>query len=108
MEESFTLEDIEQCEIDEIASTPNTDSITVCLCRGVCLWKSGRNACPCKSRGQFCSSACYEENQICLNNLQSLETDSSESDSSEGELEVAITMPSIVYVYFYWLNITES
>ena len=88
MEESFTLEDIEQREMDEIASTPNTDSITVCLCRGVCLRESGRNACPCKSCGQFCSSACHEENQICLTNLQSVETDSSESDSSEGDLEV--------------------
>ena len=66
----------------------NTDSITVCLCRGVCLQKSGHNACLCKSRGQLCSSPCHEENQICLNNLQLLETDSSESDSSEGGLEV--------------------
>ena len=72
MEESFTLEDIEQCEMDEIASTPNTDSITVCLCRGVCLRESGRNACPCKNCGQFCSSACHEENKICLNNPRSL------------------------------------
>ena len=48
MDESFiTLEDIEQCEIEDIVSMPNTDSISVCLCRGVCLRESGRNACPC-------------------------------------------------------------
>jgi hypothetical protein len=66
MDESFTLEAIEQSEIEEAALIPNVDNITVCTCRGVCLRESGRNACPCKSLGQFCSSACHGDNATYL------------------------------------------
>lgn len=88
MDESFTLEEIEQSELEQAALIPNTDNITVCSCKGICLREVGRNACPCRSRGQYCSSACHGDNTICINNRRALESDSSTSDPSEYEAEV--------------------
>ena len=92
MDESFTLEEIEQSELEQAALIPNTDNITTCSCKGICLREVGRNACPCRSRGQYCSSACHGDNAICINNLQALESDSSTSDPSEYEAEVRTHM----------------
>ena len=81
MDESFTTSDeIEQSKIEEIAEIPNADkNMTVCSCRGMCTREKGRNACPCKGIGQYCSSVCHPDENTCFNrrNLE-IETDSSE------------------------------
>ena len=84
MDESFTLDDIEQGEIEQAAQVPNTDNISVGHCRGICLRESGRNACPCKSISQYCLSVCHPvgSNAACMNKRSVLE-DVSESDSPE-------------------------
>ena len=76
MDESFTLDDIEQSEIEQAAQVPNTDNISVCHCRGICLRESGRNA--------YCSSVCHPvgSSAACMNKRSVLE-DVSESDSPE-------------------------
>ena len=81
MDETFTTSDeIEQSKIEEIAGIPNADkNMTVCCSRGMCTREKGRNACPCKGIGQYCSSVCHPDENACFNrrNLES-ETDSSE------------------------------
>ena len=53
MDESFDIGDAEQMQIEEIAQVANLDAITMCSCRGMCLRKEGKNACPCKTIGQY-------------------------------------------------------
>ena len=57
MDESFSLDDLDRLEIEEAAQFPNKDDITVCSCNGLCLKDKGQNACPCRSIGQYCTSA---------------------------------------------------
>ena len=89
MDESFSLDDVERMELDETAQRPNVDANTMCSCEGLCLRGSGRNACPCKTIGQYCTSACHppghalEEQGYCMNSRQLLESDTSESESEE-------------------------
>ena len=82
LEESFTLEDLEISQIEELATLPNVDNITTCTCRGHCLRERGRNFCPCKSLNKFCSSACHGDDfgEACMNSRRVNESD---SDSSE-------------------------
>ena len=80
MDESFDIGDAERMQIEEIAQVTNLDAITMCSCRGMCLREKGRNACPCKTIGQYCSSACHDLSSVCMNRQQYIESD---SDSSE-------------------------
>jgi hypothetical protein len=84
MSESFQLDDLERFEIEQAAIVPNSDDISNCSCRGMCLRDSGRSACPCKSVGHYCSSVCHA-NQFsgaCMNQRKVLKS-YSDSDNSE-------------------------
>ena len=82
MNESFSFDDVDQFELEEAAQIPNMDDITVCSFRGMCFKESGRNACPCKTIGTDCTSACHTESAImCMNSQQYLASDSSEQSS---------------------------
>ena len=100
IDESFSIDEVEQREIEQVALIPNLDNATVCSCKGTCLRAGGRNACPCESIEQYCSSACHSlggtNSKICLNNRKTLESDSSESDS-EGQYTVSCN----IYIYKY-------
>ena len=82
--ESFTLEDLEISQIDKLATLPNVDNITICKCRSryyCCLRESGRNFCPCKSMGKYCSSMCHGDNfEMCMNRPIVQESNSDDSD----------------------------
>lgn len=86
MDESFTLDEIECDEIEQAAEIPNVDNITVCSCKGMCLRERGRNACPCKTVSQFCSSACHPGRSLCMNK-QSVLGDREDSDANESDEE---------------------
>ena len=79
IDESLTTADeIERSKIEEIARVPNEDkNMTVCCCRGMCLREKGRDACPCKGIGQYCSLVCHPDENACLNrrNLHESETE---------------------------------
>ena len=71
LEESFSLEDLEISQIEELARLPNVDNITTCQCRRryCCLRENGRNFCPCKSMDKYCSNACHGGDLLsCMNN----------------------------------------
>ena len=91
MDESFTLDDIEQSDIEQVAQIPNADNVTVCSCRGICLRERGRNACPCKTINQYCSSACHlaedANSNMCMNTRRVLESDESDRTSDSDFLE---------------------
>ena len=89
MDERFTLDDIEQSEIEQNALLPNTDEVSVCTCKGACLKERGRKACPCRSMGNYCSEACHanEENLTCMNRRRLLEGESSESESGDNDAD---------------------
>jgi hypothetical protein len=93
MDESFNLDDIEQSEIEQNALIPNTNEVSVCSCRGACLKECGRNACPCKSMGNYCSEACHSHAEIyetCMNKRCLIEGESSSDNSSDdGAQEVS-------------------
>ena len=58
MEINFTLDEIEERDI-EVAVQPGRNDISVCTCTGFCLKEAERNACPCRSAQQFCTSSCH-------------------------------------------------
>lgn len=76
LNESLTLEELEISEIEERASIPN------CSCRSNCIRERGRNFCPCKSQGQYCSNVCHDGNSLCLNNRRAVESNSDDSSVS--------------------------
>ncbi|CAB4012049.1 Hypothetical predicted protein [Paramuricea clavata] len=92
MDISVTSENLDQQELIQASENPfGADNITVCTCRGMCLRESGRNACPCKNVGHFCSSACHRQmaSTTCLNkrnvvhgNLSSDSDDTQESSDT--------------------------
>lgn len=95
LEQSFTLEDLEISELEQVADLPNLDCITTCSCRGHCYRESGRNFCPCKSLNNFCSIACHGENfGACLNNRRAQESDS--ESSSDKDTTVSLLFYTIV------------
>ena len=60
MDVSFTLSEIEERDkVFEVAAQPGRDKISVCTCTGFCLRETERNACPCRSAQQFCTSSCH-------------------------------------------------
>ena len=63
MDESsrFTLDDLEQCNIEATANQPVRDDISPGTYSGVCLRESGRNSRPCCSAHQFSTSSCHRE-----------------------------------------------
>ncbi len=67
MNESFSLDDLEQLELEQSAQILNKDDIIVCMCKGLCFKDNGRNACPCKTVGQYCTSCHVESERGCLN-----------------------------------------
>jgi hypothetical protein len=79
--ESFSLEELERNELENAAALPNVDNLTICSCRGFCLRERGRNFCPCKSIGTFCSTACHEDDETCLNSRRVQESDSEQTVS---------------------------
>ena len=89
MNESINLDDIEQCEIENSALLPNIDEVSVCSCRGACLKERGRNACPCKSLGNYCSEACHDHSNAgnskssCMNKRRLIEGESSSESSDD-------------------------
>ncbi len=83
MDESFDVGDAERMQIEEVAQVANLDDITLCSCRGMCLREKGRNACPCKSKGQYCNSACHDLSSACRNRRKYIESDSDSSEQTE-------------------------
>ena len=82
LEESFSLEEFERNELENAAAVPNLDNMTTCSCRGLCLRERGRNFCPCKSMGSFCSNACHGDDfGTCMNNRRVQESDSDQTVS---------------------------
>lgn len=78
MEDSVTLDDINVSAIIQGSEAPFVDNNTVCSCRGMCLREKGRNACPCKNIGHFCSEACHEQtSSACLNRRSVADGDAS-------------------------------
>lgn len=84
-QESLTLDDLEETELERAAQFPYVDNITTCSCRGMCLRERGRNACPCKTISQLCSKACHSERSACLNKNSIVGDDSSESEDERNE-----------------------
>ena len=91
MEDSFTLEQLDESTLMQASAEPfSSDNTTVCKCKvskRMCIREMGRNACPCKNAGHFCSTACHgkdtEAAELCLNMLKVLDGDcSSSSDAS--------------------------
>ena len=83
LEESFSLEDLEISQIEELARLPNVDNITTCRGRYCCLRENGRNFCPCKSMDKYCSNACHGGDLLSfMNNPRLQESDSEESDDT--------------------------
>ena len=86
MEQSFDLEEQSQSELLQASERPFVDNTTVCKCKAskfMCLRERGRNACPCKNIGRFCSSACHKESQeTCLNKQTVADGDCSSSEDS--------------------------
>ena len=76
LRERFSLEELERNELENAAAMPNVDNLTIFSCRGFCLRERGRNFCPCKSMGSFCSSACHEDFDSCVNSRRVQESDS--------------------------------
>ena len=87
MNESFQLDDLEIFEIEQAAVVPNSDDISNCSCRGMCLRDSGRSECPCKSVGHYCSSACHANqfSEACMNHRKVLESDSDNSEDNKSD-----------------------
>ena len=83
MEESFTVEQQDESELMQASQKPFNDNTTVCKCKAskfMCVRERGRNACPCKNMGHFCSFACHgQDNEACLNKLNILDGDCSSS-----------------------------
>ena len=77
--ESFTLEELEISKMEERALIPNFETLTTCSCRSNCIWERGRNFCPGRSQGQYCSSVCHDGNSLCLNNRRAVESNSDDS-----------------------------
>lgn len=98
MDKSFTLD--EEMELEMVAKTPNVDDNTVCSCQGLCLRGAGRNACPCKSIEQFCTTACHMQNEetMCMNLQRFLESNSSESDSQEDLVSLFIYVSYCIFM----------
>ena len=82
LDRRFPLEELEINEIAECASVPTFENLTNCSCRSNCTRERGRNFCPCRSQGQYCSSVCHNGNSPCLNNRRVLETNSDDSSVS--------------------------
>ena len=76
-----------KCKYEQAAVDPNSDDISNCSCRGMCLRDSRRSACPCKSVGHYCSSVCHA-NQFsgaCMNQQKVLESDSDSNNSKDNK-----------------------
>lgn len=101
MDESFTLYEIEQSEIEQATETPNIDNITVCSCSGICLRERGRNACPCKTISQYCSAACHPCRTICMNKEHVLGDNSSESEEDDQEIATVSVICDLLYQLCY-------
>ena len=82
LDRSFSLEELEINEIEERASVPTFENLTTCSCRSNCIRERGRNFCPGRSQGQYCSSVCHDGNSLCLNNRRALESNSDDSSVS--------------------------
>ena len=50
---------LEQSNVEAALNEAGRDDISTCTCSGFCLRESGRNACPCRSAQQFCTSICH-------------------------------------------------
>ena len=113
MDESFNLDDIEQLEFEKNSLFPNTDDVSICSCRGACLKERGRNACPCKSMGNYCSEACHDDSNAeypkstCMNKRRLIEGDSSDdSDDSTSQLdEEFVSISNLYNLYHFPLNL---
>lgn len=99
-QESITLDDIEESELQQAAQVPYVDNITTCSCRGMCLRERGRNACPCRTISQSCSSACHPDSSACMNTNSVLGGNSSESEEhSEESSLVCLQVLTLVCCY---------
>ena len=90
--ESFTVHDLEQNEIENVAAGAPRENITTCACKGICLRERGRNACPCRNLKQYCTSSCHQagpEVHKCMNRARVLHDDT-DSSSTESIVSVAI------------------
>ena len=78
----FTLNDLEQSNIEAAANQPGRDGISTCTCSGVCMRASGRYSCPCLSTHQFCMSSCHREATMFVRLIEGLSLRSAISKSS--------------------------
>ena len=100
MDESFNLDEIEVSEMEAIALLPNTSEVSVCVCRGNCLKERGRNACPCRTIGNYCSEACHSRAvyETCMNKRRLIEGESSsEITSNEDDIQEVRCSVQIIY-----------
>ena len=77
-----TLDEIEESELERAAEFAYVDNTMTCSCRGMCLQKRERNACPCRSVAQLCSTACHSGTGrlACLNTNSILGENSCDSE----------------------------
>ena len=82
--ELHTLEQLDESEVLQASRDPFKDNNTVCKCRGMYVRERGRNACPCKNIGQFCSSTCHKSSfsSACLNKQRVADGDKSSSEDT--------------------------
>ena len=69
-------------EIEERASVPNFEKFNYLFVSQQLHSGRGRNFCPCRSQGQYCSSVYHDGNSLCLNNRRALESNSDDSSVS--------------------------
>ena len=84
--------------------------MSVCSCRGACLKERGRNTCPCKSMGNYCSEACHSNVDCrkftCMNKRRLIEGESS-SDSSDDSADSTFQLDeAFVSVHFITWDIS--
>ena len=94
-----TLDEIEKSELERAAEFAYVDNITACSCRGMCLRERGRNACPCRSVTQLCSTACHSGTgrSACLNTNSILGENSSDSEDETDNSITVCELPLLLY-----------
>ena len=94
-----TLDEIEESELERAAELAYVDNITTCSCRGMCLQERGRNACPCRSVAQLCSTACHSGTgrSTCLNTNIILGENSNDSEDETDNSITVCELPLLLY-----------
>ena len=82
---SVSLDELEERNIEAALNEAGRDDISTCTCSGFCLRESGRNACPCRSAQQLCTSICHRGSarSTCMNCRRVLHDDNSSASEDE-------------------------